>query len=143
MPTRAQIVSTARSYIGTPFQHQGRIKGLSCDCIGLPICTARDLGISLPISAVRLNYDPFPADDTVLRELKAHLIEVAIEDMKPGDVLCLRVPVPCHAAIVSDLAPGLGMIHAYDPNKQVVEHTIDEHWRRKIAGVFLFPGVSD
>lgn len=139
MITRAQIVACARQYLGTPFQHQGRLRGLALDCIGLPICVARDLGLPVPNYS---NYDPFPTDETVLRECRRNLTEVEPSGMKPGDILCCRVPVPCHVAIVTDIAPDLGMIHAYSPNQMVVEHVIDLHWLRRIAGVFLFPGVE-
>jgi NlpC/P60 family putative phage cell wall peptidase len=142
MITRDDIVACARTYLGTPFQHQGRIRGLSLDCIGLPICVARDLGI-MDLDSLYRNYSPEPSDDTVLRECKKMLREKSIEQMKPGDVLCLKVPVPCHVAMVTMLPPNIGMIHAYSPNDKVVEHDIDFHWRRRIAGVFSFPFLED
>ena len=30
-----QIVTQARTWIGTPFHHQARLKGKGCDCLGL------------------------------------------------------------------------------------------------------------
>jgi NlpC/P60 family putative phage cell wall peptidase len=143
MITRQQIVDCARTYIGTPFRHQGRIKGLGLDCVGLPLCVARDLGLSVDWIERYNNYAPFPVDDMVLQECKRNLIEVSVEVMRPGDIICCRVPVPCHVALVSELPPNLGMIHAYDPNRKVVEHDLDFHWRRRIAGVFVFPEVID
>lgn len=140
MITRSQIVECARTYLGTPFQHQGRIRGLALDCVGLPICVARDLGIDIPNY---VNYDPEPADDTVLRECKKNLREIDETQMKFGDILCLRVPVPCHVAIVTELMGYTSIIHAYSPNMKVVEHVLDIKWRRRIAGVFQFPEVID
>lgn len=140
MIKRSAIVACARTYLGTPFKHQGRIRGLALDCVGLPICVARDLGLNVPDYN---NYGAQQIDGQVLRECKKHLIEIDIEAMQPGDVICCRIPIPSHTAIVSDLPPGLGMIHAYASNGKVVEHTIDFHWRKRIAGVFLFPGVED
>ena len=29
------IVAVARSFIGTPYRHQGSLKGIGCDCLGL------------------------------------------------------------------------------------------------------------
>jgi NlpC/P60 family putative phage cell wall peptidase len=29
------ILEEARSWIGTPYQHQASLKGVGCDCIGL------------------------------------------------------------------------------------------------------------
>ena len=34
------VVKEARTWIGTPFVHQGRTKGLACDCLGLMIGVA-------------------------------------------------------------------------------------------------------
>ena len=32
---RATIVAEARAWIGTPYRHQGSLKGIGCDCLGL------------------------------------------------------------------------------------------------------------
>lgn len=140
MTTRKQIVEAARRYLGTPFQHQGRLQGIALDCVGLPICIGRDLGLSVPDYH---NYSPEPADDTVLQECKKNLREVSLEEMKPGDILCMRVPVPCHTAIVTELLGQTGIIHAYSGIGKVVEHNLNLQWRRRIAGVFQFPGVEN
>lgn len=41
---RAAIIAVSRTWIGTPFVHQGRVKGLGCDCVGIPLCVAEELG---------------------------------------------------------------------------------------------------
>lgn len=33
--TRSAIVTEARTWIGTPYQHQASLKGVGCDCLGL------------------------------------------------------------------------------------------------------------
>src|SRR6185437_17129428 len=33
--TRQDIVAEARAWIGTPYRHQGSLKGIGCDCLGL------------------------------------------------------------------------------------------------------------
>src|SRR3569833_631271 len=33
--TRTAIVTEARSWIGTRYRHQGSMKGVGCDCLGL------------------------------------------------------------------------------------------------------------
>lgn len=143
MITRADIVSCARTYLGppaTPFQHQGRSKVYGVDCIGLAIRVGLDLGLPVPLYT---NYSSQPADDTVLQECRKSLQEISIEEMSYGNILCLRVPCPCHMAIVTDLMGSVGIIHAYAPFEKVVEHNLDFHWRKRIAGVFRFPGVVD
>ena len=69
--------------------------------------------------------------------------------LRPGQVITLRVPsVPCHVAIVTSLADfgigltsSLGMVHAYAGAFKTAENLMDDKWRRRIEGVFDFPGV--
>lgn len=32
---RTRIIAEARAWIGTPYRHQGSLKGVGCDCLGL------------------------------------------------------------------------------------------------------------
>ena len=41
------IVDKSREYLNTPFHHQGRVKYHGVDCVGLIICTFRELGINI------------------------------------------------------------------------------------------------
>lgn len=151
MTTRAQILECARSYLGTPFRHQGRLKGIALDCIGLPLCIGRELGLKVPdfalvINGQRINansYAAYPTDDRVLLGMRKYLIEVPKDRIRPGDIVCMYVPVPVHAGIITDLLPGFGLIHAHEPNGKVVEHSLTPEWFGRIAGAFLFPGVED
>ena len=44
--TQAQtIVTQARTWIGTPFHHQARLKGKGCDCLGLIVGVVDELGL--------------------------------------------------------------------------------------------------
>ncbi len=43
MPTKDEIVAAARGWIGTPYRHQGQVKGVGCDCLGLVRGVWRDL----------------------------------------------------------------------------------------------------
>jgi hypothetical protein len=36
------FIAQARTWIGTPFHHQGRLKGVGCDCLGLIVGVAED-----------------------------------------------------------------------------------------------------
>jgi cell wall-associated NlpC family hydrolase len=38
-----EIVAAARSWLGTPWRHQGRLKGIAVDCGGLIIGVGREL----------------------------------------------------------------------------------------------------
>jgi cell wall-associated NlpC family hydrolase len=147
MASRTDIVSAARGWLGTPFRHQGRVKGLGLDCVGLPIMVAHELGITAKdghaVAPMEYcDYPEQPVDGRVLRICQELMIETS-KPAQPGDVLCFRVPsVPCHVAIVSDLSIAyLGIIHVNRFIGRVVEHRLDQKWRRRIAAGFNFAGV--
>ena len=140
MPTRSQIVETARSYLGTPFQHQGRLKGIGVDCVGLLVCVGRDLGIELQD---RTDYRRRP-DGTLLQEMVDAQLEPISEDelVQPGDILLIRYRAPQHAAIVSKVEGDVWTcIHAIENG--VCEHRFDSRWERRVCGRYRIPGVTD
>ncbi len=91
---------------------------------------------------------PYSRDwaEASLREILAeagarHLVPVAREGMQAGDVVLFRWRsglVAKHAAI---LTTGTSMIHAHD-GAAVAEVAFAPWWRRRLAYVFRFPGVS-
>lgn len=150
MTTRADVVSAARGYVGTPFRHQGRIKGLALDCVGLALCVGEDLRIidTAGKPFLRSDYPDYAAQPTnsfVYEELKRRAIpRLPGATIEEGDVLAVRIPnFPCHAAIACYRAGQLYMIHAFNSNPfQCVEHIISRPWRNRIVGVCEFPGVT-
>ena len=148
--TREQVIAVARSWVGTPFMHQGRVKGKACDCVGLPVMIAKELGVrSRTKEDGDLddggNYTHEPEGTVVLDAARRHLFEKPAAEMRPGDALVLRMPNrPCHMAIIGEYNGRLTLIHAYNRIKEeVVEHHIDEYWRRQVVACFRFPGVED
>ena len=148
MVTREQIVSTAREYKETPFQHQGRIKGHGLDCVGLPLCVAAELKMKDKSGKPFLRndsskYGPQPLDRFVHEECQRRLIEVPIEEMDEGCVLTMRVPkIPCHVAIVCKTNGVWGIVHAYAGSRKVVEHELTKKWRDRVEGCFKFPEIA-
>lgn len=146
--TRDRIASEARTWVGTPFAHQGRLKGRAVDCVGLAICVAEDLGIldrdGVPILRTdHTDYGPEPASLLVHQMCIKRLIQKSpTAELMAGDVLTLRVPtVPCHVAIVT-MRDVPYIVHAYSAGpERCVEHILNESWQRRIIGKFSFPGV--
>jgi hypothetical protein len=155
LPLRYRIMEQARQYLGTPFQPQGRLKGVALDCVGLPLCVAEDLGLvdraGVPmLKSDYRNYSPQPLNGFVHDECVRRLFQHNVGELQVGDVLTLRVPrVPCHVAIVSEFCGILHMVHAYEgyatkklPQGRCVEHVLTDKWRARIEGAFSFPGVE-
>jgi uncharacterized protein YijF (DUF1287 family) len=91
-------------------------------------------------------YSRQPLGDFVHQMCLKHLIYKPTREIKPGDIISVKVlTAPCHVAIVgADSAGRLTIIHAYSGgSEKVVEHLLDEKWRRRIAGCFSFPGIEE
>lgn len=130
-----QIIAAARSYIGTPFNHQGRLPGIGLDCAGVGIAAAKSLGI--PIKDFS-GYPRTPFDGMLKKMLdeQESLLQVGINDAEPGDVLLMRISTdPQHIAIKSYNGY---MIHAYQNVGKVVEQRIDADWKIKIISAYRF-----
>lgn len=127
-----KIVETAREYIGTPFQHQGRLKGVGVDCAGLIICVAHDIGYTdYDFTA----YSRIPSGGRLEALLLQYLDIIPINEAAPGDVYLLKIDrEPQHLAIVSDH----GIIHSYSGSGGVVEHRLDDKWKARIRMALRF-----
>lgn len=136
MITRAQFVGEARTWLDTPYRHQGRLKGVSVDCVGLVIGVAQALGLS---DFDVTDYDKRP-DGTLQVRCEAHMMPIPRGDALPGDVLLFHwANNPIHLAILTDENT---IIHAYLPNRKVVEHGIDAKWWGQVKQVYRVPGVE-
>lgn len=134
-----RIVLAARSWIGTPYQHQASCKGAGTDCLGFIRGVWRELYGSEPETP-----PPYAADwaETEFFELmrdaaQRHMQEIAVGDAGVGDVLLfrpLRHAPARHAAIIS--GPGR-ILHACSGHA-VREEPIGP-WARRIAYAFRFP----
>lgn len=145
-----QIVAAARRWIGTPFQHQGRLKatGVSqgrCDCLGLLVAVAQELGLKtcrgtpkFLASLDERDYGHIPDGKRLQTVLDEVLNTVPNAEMQPGDVLLLRFDgAPQHLGIASDYhGGGLGIIHALASARKVVEHTLDPTWYQRIIKTY-------
>lgn len=142
--TRDAIVAEARAWIGTPYQHQASLKGVGCDCLGLVRGVWRAL-----LGPEPERIPPYAPDwaEAAERELLAeaglrHLVPIEINAFAAGDVLLFRwrTGLPAkHAAIATGAE---SMIHAHD-GAAVTEVPLAPWWRRRLAYVFSFPGVTD
>lgn len=100
----AAIVAEARAWIDTPFQGQQACKGAGCDCKGLIVGVARELGLPEAQSRWAQIADYRQADSALLIEgLAATMDPVADRTpIRPGDLLLILLQgKPQHLAIYS------------------------------------------
>lgn len=141
MTARDQVVACARTWIGTRFHHQGRVKNVGCDCAGLVIGVAQELGLS---DFDVTGYARLPDGEYLKALCDKHLSRIPLNAIQPGDVLLMKFAEhPQHLAIVADYAHGGdSIIHAYAPSKKVVETRLDTTWWLRVVAAYRIPGVA-
>lgn len=133
--TGKQLVEKAREYLGTPFHHQGRCKGIGVDCAGLIVCSARELGIDVVDSPT---YSRLPDGRTLQACIERCMVEVPLEQARDGDMLVFRmVRYPSHVGLKTDK----GFIHTYSGVGRVVEHGYVEPWVSRTVAAYRFKGM--
>ncbi|WP_241239021.1 C40 family peptidase [Burkholderia stagnalis] len=135
MVTRADFVAEARTWMHTPFKAQGRIKGVGVDCGGLVVCVAKHFELTqFDVTGYRLRMGP-----ALVAYCEEHMQRIPIEWAEPGDVLLFAWNgKPSHIAILTERDY---IIHAYAPNREVVEHRLDGIMRSLIFRAYRVPGV--
>ena len=136
MPSGTHVYFKARELINTPYQHQGRKKGVGIDCIGVPIWVAEELGLG---NFDKIDYPRVP-DGTMEKLIAQNCTQ---ELLQPGVLLVFRISVEAqHCGIVSNYMGGQGLIHAWDVAKKVVEHKLTKDWVKKVVGCYGLPGIN-
>lgn len=136
------IVAEARTWLGTPFHHQARLKGKGCDCLGLIVGVVDTLGLEDANGKKLAAYDEVtysrePDGAYLTAKLTGLLDEVPAAEARAGDLALFRIREnPQHLAILTDYEGGLGMIHSFAPSRRVVEHRLDDEWKSKMIKVF-------
>lgn len=145
MTTRADIVAEAREWIGTPWLHQARLKGVGTDCIGLVGGVALALGLP---GAQEWDADPAlhcygrtPDPRVLLGGCNRFMDRIALDDVREADVLIMSFERnPQHFAIVSAVGP-MYVIHAYAQRGRVVENGAEVAGAR-VQRAYRFRGVD-
>jgi NlpC/P60 family putative phage cell wall peptidase len=134
--TRQQVIDQARTWLGTPYRHQGRLKGVAVDCVGLLVGVATELGVP---ATDMTGYTRRP-DGQLVPNLYAQTEPVQPGQQQPGDIVVFHWRNdPVHLAILT--GPN-SIIHAFAINRKVCEHSMDERWLRQISAFRKIPGVE-
>lgn len=130
-------VEKARTYIGTPFKHQGRLPGIGLDCAGTVVCALRESGVEVTDVPA---YGRIPANGLFLKMVADRCDKVQLENVQVGDFCMFAFSNdPQHIAIVSSLEP-LMLIHAYSEVGKVVENSMDYAWLKRLRGCYRLKG---
>lgn len=135
MTTAENIVTEARTWLNTPFRHQGRLKGLGVDCAGFVALVAQNAGLTYV--EIPSDYKPQEDGTAMMRMLSEYLDFIPTEDVQPGDILALcdealRFPdVPRHLAFVTEVTEKTTFI-VHASRHGVREHRMDAAWNKRI-----------
>jgi cell wall-associated NlpC family hydrolase len=140
----AEIVRTARRYLGVPFLHQGRTRA-GADCVGLLVLVARDMRLRHR-DLLTYGRNPNPRQllealstsceriDDPTRPLSPHEVWAC---SRPGDIVVFWFSgpgAPQHVAIRTER----GMLHTWANVRRVVEHGLTDHWRERVHSVWRY-----
>lgn len=128
------IITEAREWVGTPFLHQGRVKGSGVDCAGLVIGVLNNCGYLKDGYEDITNYSRSPNPRMMKKQLLKYLKRVYT--LEPGTILYFTMPKmkePQHLAIYTDSNT---IIHAADKYGKVIEHTFSGYWPNSVRGMF-------
>ena len=143
MPQRSAIVAAARGWIGTPYHHQGALRGAGCDCLGLVRGVWRDLYGTEPETPPPYSPDwgEVGTTEPILEAARRHMVERPLDGLGDGLVVVFRMrrnAVAKHAAILSDRGR---MIHAQSGDA-VREVFWTAAWRARAVAAFAFPDME-
>jgi hypothetical protein len=127
----SDIKSVARTWLGTPWQHNQKVKGLGVDCVNFLIEVAKESG--LKIEKIPLSYGRTAIDNQIERYLERNFIKKSDLSIEENNILLYRFSgYNNHVAIATSSTT---IIHANSKVGKVVEHSIDGVWKRCLESV--------
>ena len=142
--TREDAVRVGRTYIGTPFQHMGRVPGVGLDCAGVLVCVARELKLVAP-DFDTLTYSAVPDGSSMLKWCSEYMTPIPRANMRPGDVVLLITDEsPQHLGLLGDYRyGGLSIIHAAALARppRVIETRLMFSRVQRFVSAFALPGI--
>ncbi len=111
-----EIITEARSWLETPFHHQGRVRGVGVDCIGLIVEVARALKLPSASGGLVADYDERdyprePDGERLQMMLGRHFIQDEREKSNEGNNFpprrSQRFRLPHEGGVTNDVRIGL------------------------------------
>ena len=134
------VLAEAMTWIGTPYRHQGSLRGVGCDCLGLVRGIWRAVYGEEPETPGP--YTPDWAEsgrgDPLIEAARRNCVEKPASTGAVGDLVVFRWRAHHAAKHLGILLPEDAFVHAYEGHAVMVSPLIPQ-WRRRIAGVFAFP----
>jgi len=142
-PSRENIITAARGWLGTPYVHQASAKGAGSDCLGLVRGLWRELYGEEPEATPPYTPDWIErhGDERLMAAASRWMVARDDGALIPGDVVLFRVAPGGPAKHMGVLTGDDRFIHAY-AGRAVCESWLSRWWKARIAGLYSFPGVE-
>lgn len=139
----ATYARAARRWLRTPWQHQGRVRGLGTDCVGLPAGLGLELELLRPEDVPRLYHRRGQSEEFLRAVGRALVRQPKGTAPRAGLVAAFYLRQQGHLGVLlrSEFGPWLSMLHADASSgvKRVTEVTFDERWRAALLALFDWP----
>lgn len=134
------IVTSARSWLGTPYHDQASVRGVGVDCLGLARGVWRmEVGPEpTSIPPYSRDWGETHATEVLARGAAAWLIPIPVKEAGAGSVVLFRMVRGAIAKHVGILTGDGTFIHAFE-RVGVIEEELSKVWSRRIAFAFNFP----
>lgn len=144
MSTSAKVIEAALGWVGTPYHHQQRLKGVGVDCAHLVAGVAMDAGIISPDTVLPLDYSSEWNIHNKEEVLVGYLLRFGCRQKattEPGDIVGFTIghAVGHIGIMVSDTQ----YVHAQNlvaPHRVTI-NTLSGKWQKRHTHTFSFPGA--
>jgi len=137
-----RIVRSALSWVGTPYHHQQRLKGVGVDCAHLIAGIAIECNLISADSILPMDYSPEWNMHNREELLLGYLADFGCTEktsLDPGDIICFTIGQAVgHIGIyVGDMK----YVHAQNMTmpRQVTINTLSGRWQKRHSHTFAFP----
>lgn len=136
---RPEVAQKALEFLGTPYHHQAKVKGLGVDCGQLILAVAQELNLVSPTMRVTNYSTEWHLHNT--EEKMLNMLEqfncVEKTTLEVGDIVCFKFGRVC-----SHLGIYLGdgqFIHARIDQGKVVINSLSGDWLKRHTKTYSFP----
>ena len=143
---RDDILKEVSSWEGTPYVHQGMVKGVGTDCAMFVFAVALKCKLlkksdqkRIPLYSIEWHLHNH--EEKLLMALEDFgCTEINIEDVQPGDILCFKYGrTSSHLGIMID---DTYFMHAAGEMKKVILSRLAGDYKKRLVHAYKFPGVQ-
>ena len=137
-----RLLAIAQTWTGTPYRHQASLKGVGCDCLGLIRGIWRELHGREPevLTPYTMDWAETANGEPMLEAARRHFVET--DRLEAGCLILFRWKAGTAVKHCGIYLGGDRFLHAYERHA-VMASPLVPHWRRRIAGLFLFPEMTN